>query len=195
MELACWPALMTTLWSCMTSLLISIKATICHFKAAVWRRSTRPWKSKKGNLFMITVGIRTCLHGTQKLACKDLIFIWCIISEITISWFFQTSEYCQKQSHSSVGCLQRKTGFNLPCLQQVLLHSCAYIEYSIHSQSYSVDEVEAATCISISPDGEKLYCGFDKCVRVFDIKTPGRECEVRPTKCMTKTILQIFLIL
>jgi len=46
----------------------------------------------------------------------------------------------------------------------------------------NVDEVEAASSISISPDGEKLYCGFDKCIRVFDIKTPGRQCELRPTK-------------
>nr|CAG4642538.1 EOG090X06W9 [Evadne anonyx] len=46
----------------------------------------------------------------------------------------------------------------------------------------SVDEVEAASSISISPDGEKLYCGFDKCIRVFDIKIPGRECDLRPTK-------------
>lgn len=46
----------------------------------------------------------------------------------------------------------------------------------------NVDEVEAANSLCISPDGEKLYCGFDKCVRVFDIQTPGRHCEMRPTK-------------
>nr|CAG4643232.1 EOG090X06W9 [Ilyocryptus agilis] len=46
----------------------------------------------------------------------------------------------------------------------------------------NVDEVEAAKSICISPDGEKLYCGFDKCVRVFDVHVPGRSCQTRPTK-------------
>jgi hypothetical protein len=47
----------------------------------------------------------------------------------------------------------------------------------------SVDEVEAANSLCISPDGEKLYCGFDKCVRVFDVQVPGRNCQIRLTKC------------
>nr|CAG4641725.1 EOG090X06W9 [Eurycercus lamellatus] len=46
----------------------------------------------------------------------------------------------------------------------------------------NVDEVEAANSLCISPDGQKLYCGFDKCVRVFDVQIPGRNCQTRPTK-------------
>ena len=30
--------------------------------------------------------------------------------------------------------------------------------------------------------GEKIYCGFDKAVRIFSIDRPGRECVVRKLK-------------
>nr|CAG4640890.1 EOG090X06W9 [Eulimnadia texana] len=46
----------------------------------------------------------------------------------------------------------------------------------------SVDEVESAYSICISPGGEKLYCGFNKTIRVFDLNCPGRNCETRSTK-------------
>nr|CAG4649362.1 EOG090X06W9 [Scapholeberis mucronata] len=50
-------------------------------------------------------------------------------------------------------------------------------------RSYNhVDEIEAANSVCISPDGEKLYCGFDKCVRVFDVQIPGRHCQTRLSK-------------
>lgn len=44
-----------------------------------------------------------------------------------------------------------------------------------------LDEVTAAHSLSFSPDGTRLYCGFDKTVRVFHTERPGRDCEERPT--------------
>ncbi|KAM4714799.1 telomerase Cajal body protein 1 [Anableps anableps] len=44
-----------------------------------------------------------------------------------------------------------------------------------------LDELTAAHSLCFSPDGEQLYCGFDKMVRVFCTERPGRDCEERPT--------------
>uniref|UniRef100_A0A3Q2QMF7 Telomerase Cajal body protein 1 n=1 Tax=Fundulus heteroclitus TaxID=8078 RepID=A0A3Q2QMF7_FUNHE len=44
-----------------------------------------------------------------------------------------------------------------------------------------LDELTAAHSLRFSPDGERLYCGFDKMVRVFCTERPGRDCEERPT--------------
>ncbi|XP_064614819.1 telomerase Cajal body protein 1-like [Liolophura sinensis] len=44
-----------------------------------------------------------------------------------------------------------------------------------------VDEVTPAHCVSFSGDGSKLYCGFNKTVRVFNVDRPGRQCEQRLT--------------
>nr|CAG4646288.1 EOG090X06W9 [Macrothrix elegans] len=51
----------------------------------------------------------------------------------------------------------------------------------------NVDEVEAANSLCISPDGEKLYSGFDKCIRVFDVQVAGRNYQTRPTKSRDAT--------
>ncbi|XP_045201008.2 telomerase Cajal body protein 1-like [Mercenaria mercenaria] len=52
---------------------------------------------------------------------------------------------------------------------------CSYRAYN------HVDEVVAAHCVKFSPDGNKLYCGFNKMIRVFDVTRPGRDFESRPT--------------
>ncbi|XP_076843471.1 telomerase Cajal body protein 1 [Brachyhypopomus gauderio] len=44
-----------------------------------------------------------------------------------------------------------------------------------------LDELTAAHSVCFSPDGSRLYCGFDKAVRVFHTARPGRDCEERPT--------------
>ncbi|XP_051995455.1 telomerase Cajal body protein 1 [Xyrauchen texanus] len=44
-----------------------------------------------------------------------------------------------------------------------------------------LDELAAAHSLCFSPDGNQLYCGFDKIIRVFQTDRPGRECEERPT--------------
>ncbi|XP_071085011.1 telomerase Cajal body protein 1-like [Haliotis cracherodii] len=44
-----------------------------------------------------------------------------------------------------------------------------------------VDEVTAAHSLAFSPDGRKLYTGFNKMIRVFDTARPGRDFHSRPT--------------
>ncbi|KAG0417578.1 hypothetical protein HPB47_005481 [Ixodes persulcatus] len=43
------------------------------------------------------------------------------------------------------------------------------------------DEPVAAHSISFDASGEKLYCGFNKMIRVFDVASPGRSFDERPT--------------
>lgn len=44
-----------------------------------------------------------------------------------------------------------------------------------------LDELTSANSVAFSNDGQFLYCGFEKMIRVFDISRPGRDCESRPT--------------
>ena len=39
------------------------------------------------------------------------------------------------------------------------------------------DELVAANSLAFNPDGSKIYCGFNKMIRVFDSARPGRDCE------------------
>lgn len=52
---------------------------------------------------------------------------------------------------------------------------CSYRPYN------HLDEPVAAHSIGFDNFGEKLYCGFDKMVRVFNVDRPGRCFEERPT--------------
>ncbi|XP_052782442.1 telomerase Cajal body protein 1-like isoform X2 [Mya arenaria] len=52
---------------------------------------------------------------------------------------------------------------------------CTYRAYN------HVDEVVAAHCVEFSCDGNKIYAGFNKIIRVFDVTRPGREFKSRPT--------------
>uniref|UniRef100_A0A023GJU8 WD repeat-containing protein 79 n=1 Tax=Amblyomma triste TaxID=251400 RepID=A0A023GJU8_AMBTT len=52
---------------------------------------------------------------------------------------------------------------------------CSYRPYN------HLDEPVAAHSIAFDRYGEKLYCGFNKMVRVFDVARPGRCFEERPT--------------
>jgi telomerase Cajal body protein 1 len=45
-----------------------------------------------------------------------------------------------------------------------------------------VDEVEGATSLVFTPDGQKFYCGSKNFVRVFDVCRPGRQSESRELK-------------
>ena len=38
------------------------------------------------------------------------------------------------------------------------------------------DEVTAAYSLAFSPDGARLLGGYNKCIRVFDVSRPGRDC-------------------
>lgn len=52
---------------------------------------------------------------------------------------------------------------------------CSYRPYN------HLDEPVAAHSISFDASGEKLYCGFNKMIRVFDVASPGRSFDERPT--------------
>ena len=51
------------------------------------------------------------------------------------------------------------------------------------------DEVVSANSVAFSTDGTKIYCGFEKLIRVFDTSFPGRVCQTKPTYCMFLRIL------
>ncbi|XP_015229273.1 PREDICTED: telomerase Cajal body protein 1 [Cyprinodon variegatus] len=57
---------------------------------------------------------------------------------------------------------------------------CGKVRASFRPYNH-LDELTAAHSLCFSPDGEQLYCGFEKMVRVFYTKRPGRDCEERPT--------------
>ena len=52
---------------------------------------------------------------------------------------------------------------------------CTYKAYNY------ADEIIAANCLAFSPDGGKIFCGFDKTIRIFDSISPGKSCQIRPT--------------
>lgn len=60
---------------------------------------------------------------------------------------------------------------------------CSYKGYN------AVDEVEAALSLTWSVDGGFIYGGYKKSIKTFDVKAPGREISLFPTKvtasCMT----------
>lgn len=49
-----------------------------------------------------------------------------------------------------------------------------------------LDEVVAAHSAVFEPSGARLYCGFERCIRIFDVCRPGRQCETRPTAATRK---------
>ena len=53
--------------------------------------------------------------------------------------------------------------------------------------------MEAAHSLCISPDGEKLYCGFNRSVKIFDVKIAGRSCQSRPTKCQHNINVYLYM--
>ncbi|XP_064638725.1 telomerase Cajal body protein 1-like [Lineus longissimus] len=55
---------------------------------------------------------------------------------------------------------------------------CTYRAYD------QADEITSAYSVAFSNSGDKLYCGFNGAVRIFDINRPGRDCETRQNKAM-----------
>ena len=68
------------------------------------------------------------------------------------------------------------------CVMYAVLCLCSITKCTmfllIHHLDHQ-DEVVAPHSLAFSSDGEKLYCGFHKCVRVFDTARPGRNCVTR----------------
>jgi WD40 repeat protein len=57
---------------------------------------------------------------------------------------------------------------------------CTYRAYD------AMDEIAAAYSIAFNPTGSKLYCGYNKTLRVFDIARPGKEFSQYSTLTKTK---------
>jgi WD40 repeat protein len=45
-----------------------------------------------------------------------------------------------------------------------------------------LEELVAPLSVAFSPDGARLHCGFDSCIRTFDVGRPGRQCSVLATR-------------
>ncbi|XP_034471888.1 telomerase Cajal body protein 1 homolog [Drosophila innubila] len=62
---------------------------------------------------------------------------------------------------------------------------CSYSGYD------EVDEVMAAISLAFSQDGQKIYAGYKRCLKIFDVSRPGRICDDYAVKfaisCMTQT--------
>lgn len=50
----------------------------------------------------------------------------------------------------------------------------------------SMDEITTAFSVAFNPSGTKLFCGYNKALRVFDIHRPGRDFEQYSTLTSTK---------
>jgi WD40 repeat protein len=50
-----------------------------------------------------------------------------------------------------------------------------------------LDEVAAAYSLAFNPAGDKIFAGYDRMVRVFDVGRPGRQTEDRPTSKTRKS--------
>jgi len=48
-----------------------------------------------------------------------------------------------------------------------------------------MDNIAVALSVAFDPTGGKLFCGYNRMIRIFDVSRPGRQCEERPT-CKTR---------
>uniref|UniRef100_A0A6P4DWM5 WD repeat-containing protein 79 n=1 Tax=Drosophila rhopaloa TaxID=1041015 RepID=A0A6P4DWM5_DRORH len=61
---------------------------------------------------------------------------------------------------------------------------CSYSGYD------AVDEVMAAISLAFSHDGQKIYAGYKRCIKIFDTSRPGRLCDDYPVKFAISCIAQ-----
>lgn len=57
---------------------------------------------------------------------------------------------------------------------------CSYRAYD------AMDEITAAYSVAFNPSGTKLFCGYNKTLRIFDTSCPGREFQQHSTVTSTK---------
>ncbi|KAH8298007.1 hypothetical protein KR018_004391, partial [Drosophila ironensis] len=61
---------------------------------------------------------------------------------------------------------------------------CSYSGYD------AVDEVMAAISLAFSQDGQKIFAGYKRCIKIFDLSRPGRICDDFPVKFAISCIAQ-----
>ena len=49
---------------------------------------------------------------------------------------------------------------------------CSYRAYN------DVDAIEAAQCVAFTNDGQRVFAGFNRCIKIFHTGIPGRDCEI-----------------
>ncbi|EFJ29112.1 hypothetical protein SELMODRAFT_33764, partial [Selaginella moellendorffii] len=57
---------------------------------------------------------------------------------------------------------------------------CSYRAYN------AMDEVTAPLSVAFNPSGNRLFCRYNKKIRIFDTSTPGRHCEEHSTLTSSK---------
>jgi len=65
---------------------------------------------------------------------------------------------------------------------------CSYLSFN------HLDELVAANSLSFNLDGSKIYCGYNKMLRIFDSSRPGRECDEYPTVVKNSSLNQSGII-
>ncbi|KAH8281517.1 hypothetical protein KR054_001208 [Drosophila jambulina] len=61
---------------------------------------------------------------------------------------------------------------------------CSYSGYD------AVDEVMAAISLAFSADGQRIFAGYKRCIKIFDTNRPGRICDDYPVKFAISCIAQ-----
>ncbi|KAH8381115.1 hypothetical protein KR200_002232 [Drosophila serrata] len=61
---------------------------------------------------------------------------------------------------------------------------CSYSGYD------AVDEVMAAISLGFSADGQRIFAGYKRCIKIFDTNRPGRICDDYPVKFAISCIAQ-----
>ena len=58
---------------------------------------------------------------------------------------------------------------------------CVYVSSQLPSVVLLKDELVTPHSLCFSLNGQKLFCGFNKCVRLFETSRPGQDCITLPT--------------
>ena len=56
------------------------------------------------------------------------------------------------------------------------------------------DELVSASSVAFSLDGSKIYCGFNKAIRIFDSSRPGRDSYFRDITGMNFIYTNVLVI-
>ncbi|KAH8237992.1 hypothetical protein KR032_010317 [Drosophila birchii] len=88
---------------------------------------------------------------------------------------------------------QPETCFWLATRQHEPIHMWDAFDGSLRG-SYSgydaVDEVMAAISVAFSADGQRIFAGYKRCIKIFDTSRPGRICDDYPVKFAISCIAQ-----
>ncbi|KAL0281532.1 UNVERIFIED_CONTAM: hypothetical protein PYX00_002490 [Menopon gallinae] len=99
--------------------------------------------------------------------------------------------YSKMNSSDPITCVFASTSQNSPIHLWDAYTGCLRATYQPINQ---YDEVTAAYSLAFSPDGRKIYSGFKKVIRIFDVSLPGRVSEERNVKPKGESVFQTSII-